>query len=208
MPTTTITASADTYLDETGASPSGGEGVVHCGWTGGDGFQNPLFKFSLSGVGGIVTDAKIQLYLQAVSTEPGTRSGYWGVIKNSTAWVEAEADWDEYATGQNWATAGLDPDDDFEVYPDASFTLPQTTATIYQYTITSLVQYAVANGFSDVTIAAYNQDGGILQQTDCSFAARTSIFDARRPKLIVTTIPGGLINLAGNLRKLAGGIGG
>lgn len=188
MPTTsTIICSADTYLDETGVSPTGGNATFDWGWSGGRGFQNPLLTFNISALKGKVVSATLRLVASATETEPGSRDGMLGVLKPSTPWVESTADWDEYDTGLSWTTAGLDPDNDFAYYPDVQVTVPQVAGT-FDFDVTSLVRYAKQNGLSTVTIGFYNQDGGLAQQTITTFFGRTS-FSAQRPRIIVTTKP-------------------
>jgi len=103
------------------------------------------------------------------------------VTPGSTGWVEAQATWNSYATGNPWSTAG----GDFTATDALDFTAP---TALGNFTITgfgTLAQDAYANRSKLLHIILKNAtEGAILNQI--SFNQRTDATESNRPKLTVT----------------------
>lgn len=206
------TSLKDTTLVETGVSPSGagsnmvvGRRYIDVGIPElGTYLSNALIQFDLATLpsNAIVSSAIMTLRCAGPSTT-GPAFTILG-IDPAKAWVEAEADWDEYATGSLWTAPGGDFDPLITDIPD---NLP-TTVGDKTYDVTTIVQSQFTDQ-SQTTI-------GVLMYYDiatvdyATFITKEFGISARWPRLSITyTEPvQGVVNLVGNLRKLAGGIGG
>jgi hypothetical protein len=104
------------------------------------------------------------------------------VHRLTQAWVEAQATWNIYSTGNSWASAV----GDYDATADATFVAPALIDQTVDVDITTLVQEWV-NGTSNLglllkvqTISA--NKGGVFESSDNATAGR-------RPKLVVTYGP-------------------
>lgn len=98
------TGHIDTYIDEANATTNNGSaanlGVLD--YSGSD-EQRAILKFDLTDLpdNSTITGAHLQCYIELISVD--STYGCYGLKRD---WVEAEATWNIYSTGNSWATAG------------------------------------------------------------------------------------------------------
>lgn len=130
---------ADTYLEEDSPTAANGSSssLFIAGTVGG--LNHTLFLFDISSVTGTIVSADLQLELVG-----GTATGEGVLINRLTqAWVESQATWNVYSTGNNWAAAG----GDYTTDQQDTGTLPATIAngTIWTMSLLNLAQDAIDN---------------------------------------------------------------
>lgn len=189
MPSAVLDCDADTTLDETGVAPLGGSSVMLVGAALvspefpelGRGLYNSLLKFNISSVPAGVDILSGTLTLNC--TIPAGSAEDFSVLQvdPTKAWIEAEADWDEYATGSNWDTAG----GDIDVDGGESFaTLPTSTGAVTLNVLSNVVN-AHNRAIDSITLLLYYSDA----DTDvATFSSREDAVSANRPTLTVTWI--------------------
>lgn len=105
-----------------------------------------------------------------------------------TAWVETEANWNVYSTGNSWASAG----GDFTTTDKATTTVDATAAigTTYDWDVTALTQWFQANAteIADWLIKGTNETDPLMR---ARFASREHATASYRPKLVITYTAGG-----------------
>lgn len=102
------TSGIDTYLAQWQATSNKGTGTnINIGESnaGTDRRQRALIKYDLSSIvsGSVVSAATLSLWLYLDEANVG---GDWKIYRQLTAWVESQATWNIYSTGNNWTTAG------------------------------------------------------------------------------------------------------
>lgn len=105
---TTLPATVDTYISSTDPTVNYGAATT---FTVGEGFGSTaiyrgLIKFDLSLIppGATINRARVRMVTQGESSnEPNLTMYFYRQLK---AWVEGEATWNIYSTGNAWATAG------------------------------------------------------------------------------------------------------
>lgn len=110
MASVTLNPSADTKIISTIPTTNFGtdaDGIDVGEWKGGSGdVRRSLMKFDLSSIpaGSEITSATLRLYDTGADLATNTRTMFANRLKR--AWVETEATWNQYSSGNNWATAG------------------------------------------------------------------------------------------------------
>lgn len=94
-----------------------------------------LIKFDLSSIpsGATISSAVLSLWTK---TDYATDNSTFKVHRVKRNWVEAQATWNIYSTGNNWGTAGADHADDFDSTEHASraFSATETIDAETQFT--------------------------------------------------------------------------
>lgn len=141
-----------------------------------------ILKFDFSALPASVinlTSATLSVYFHTVGA--GTPEGRTYKAKRLTqlGWVEAQASWDDYSTGNAWAVAG----GDFTATDEASATVPAVGNWI-DFDVADLVRYAIDN---DSEIAHYiimdNDEAGADQAQ--FYSSREATQTTLRPKLVI-----------------------
>jgi hypothetical protein len=166
-------------------------------WDTGD-RKHTVMKFTgLSNVGaGTVTNAKIRLYCVANNGNNPTTQVY-ALRRN---FVESQATWNIYSTGNNWGTAGaLNTTSDYNNSLLAS-QLITTTGQYYEFSGAAVDAYvqAIVSGGSDFGLLLI--DSGFAAPAALDHEANyrsTEGTDAQRPELVFdhTAAGGGSVNL-------------
>lgn len=209
MPSAVLDCDADTTLDETSGTPLGGEVTLQVGAALvdpeipelGRGLYNSLLKFDISSVPAGVDILSSTLTLNC--TIPAGSAEDFSVLQvdPAKAWVEAEADWDEYATGSNWDTAG----GDIDVAGGESFTTLPTSTGAAAFNVLANVVNAHNRAIDSITLLLYYSDADTAV---AAFSSREDVTPANRPTLTVTWI-GSESSAAGgdSFQKFTGHIG-
>ena len=107
MPTLTLTPSADAFL--LSHEPDANAGSTAAFWVGESSvwaqIYRGLIKFDLSSLpaGAEITSCVLSLYCYA---DQSTNARTYRVYRQKRAWVEGQATWNIYSTGNSWQTAG------------------------------------------------------------------------------------------------------
>lgn len=139
-----------------------------------------LIKFDLSNIpaNAVISSATLSLYCTA---ELSDNAGTFRVYRQKRAWVEAQATWNIYATGNNWATAGGFHANDCEQTDIGSRVLTATE------TLNEFKDFAL----TPTTKAALDLGNGWLIKPDSElnnthfFSSSDEATAANRPKLVV-----------------------
>ena len=103
-----------------------------------DGAIRSILQFDFSAIPPVtITSATLSL---TVKSGDGDGRSYWAYRLTQTAWVELQATWNEYSTGNSWASAG----GDFTVTDGNTVVVP-TVGQQADWDVTSLVQYFINN---------------------------------------------------------------
>lgn len=148
-----------------------------------------LIKFDLSPIpaGSTIDNATLTLTQYA-----GSNTDTLAVFRVHRAWVEAQATWNIYSTGNNWGTAGCNnTTNDREAANIGSLSVG-TTAGAKNWTLTaSKIQEMITGG-------VFTNNGFIVLQTSAAAATASHLFRssdygtaADRPKLVVNYTEGG-----------------
>lgn len=112
MPTLTVQSSGvnDTFLDygaPTSNNGSAEQGIAGCMF-GSPNHYRLLLKFDISSIpaGAVITSATLSLWYGTLFGSNAT--GTIEVYRVKRAWVENQATWNIWSTGNNWSTAGCD----------------------------------------------------------------------------------------------------
>ena len=99
----------DTYLAQgSPTSNTGSEAEFNLSKVSGNELRGLLrFDFSSLPDGVTISDAKLGLYYEGATGDPVGETVYACEV-TQPAWVELEATWNVYSTGNNWAVAGGD----------------------------------------------------------------------------------------------------
>jgi hypothetical protein len=115
-PTTTIQpSSADTYIRDTATTTNFGTAIAMVSGDGSGSLDQKnrfLVKFDYSSVpaSAAVTNANVELYEFDAADGAGLGSWTMEVRRCLRNWVETQATWNIYSTGNNWTTAGAGSD--------------------------------------------------------------------------------------------------
>ena len=144
--TTVQPATADTFISEAAKTTNYGSDSglkVYANVPAGDYRRFSLLKFDFSSVvpaGATITLATLSLYAH-VANGPEDLSAYRLL---NTDWVEGQATWNEYATGNGWITAGaLDTSADFTTDNAATCHVVNNYPAWHNFDVTDQVQIAV-----------------------------------------------------------------
>lgn len=138
MAQTSLTSSADTMLLDTGATTNySTETQMYVGeYNGGAQIGRSLVKFDLSSLSGkTISSATLRLTDLGSDFASNTRTMHvYRLLRN---WVEAEATWNVYSSGNNWGTAGAgNSTTDYNSTSLGSLSIDATESAGEQYDIT------------------------------------------------------------------------
>lgn len=185
-PTLTVQPSSkDTYIDSSHSTTNYGGNdrfFVGVGYVG-------IIEFSLSGLpsGSVVTSATMSLYwAQNAGITGGEVVDCYRVLR--TDWVESEATWNIFKTGNNWTTAGCNSNgNDYTTTHASSFTLPAPAVGINHFQdcdVKDMVIDSVSAG-NDAIFKVRMADAGVI----AVFLSKEHVTSANRPKLVIEYIP-------------------
>jgi hypothetical protein len=146
-----------------------------------------LIKFDLSSLASdvLITSATLHLYEDSASDAAGVGAHAVALHRVLRNWVEAQATWNIYSTGNNWGTAGAGNDTDRTAAASATLSLDGTSANAYvQWTgLAADVQAMLAaNNFGWLVQALTAEELGA--QCFNKFKTSDEVL-AKRPKLEV-----------------------
>jgi len=179
------TTGLDTYTDYYNATTNyATSGVLHLGSSGGTP-QSGLLAFS--GLSVLPAYSRIQsavltLYL-ATKGRDATLSVY-GLLRN---WVEAEATWNIYSTGNAWQTVGGFGALDRDASAVGSVAISSTGAK--DITVTALVQAWVNSGRANYGFSL--SEDYVSNNTYNDYVSSSGATSTQRPKLVVEYFRGG-----------------
>jgi hypothetical protein len=187
------TGTADTQIHEASATTNYGTDTTGevTKYGAGD-WTRVLLKFTgITNIpaGSNVTAVTIDFYHDAAGQD--TSAHTFSFYKLSRAWVEGQATWNQYSSGNNWATAGGMGTGDAAASASASVARGGGGGSSYgAYLTVASTSQLVADVQSWVDGTTNN--GWIVDRTDASNDSTYSIFDmhegtdGQRPKLTVT----------------------
>jgi hypothetical protein len=94
------------------------------------------FDFSALPEGAVISAATLNLYYYAHPLSDAVGRTYWAYELTQTGWVEAQATWNIYSTGNSWATAG----GDYTATDGASLVVPAAYGWM-SWNVLALVQH-------------------------------------------------------------------
>lgn len=179
------TAGLDTMIQQVGPNTNFGtfDSLIVGKRTGVAGPERALIEFDLSGLPDAAVISSTTFSLYRTTGEPSSVT--IEVFRVKRAWVESQATWNIYSTGNSWQTAGCSGANDVESSAIGSLSVPAT------------------NGFKDwaltpTTKAALDLGNGWLcKATDEAtnlgqwFASSDNATSANRPKLVIVYTEGG-----------------
>lgn len=129
----------DTYIDEANATTNNGSatniGILD--YSGSD-EQRGLLKFDMSDLpaSASITSAHLQVYVELISV-----SATYGAYGLKRDWVEGEATWNIFSTGNNWGTAGAkNTSSDIDSAAQDTDTTGTSSGVWMQFDVTDWVQ--------------------------------------------------------------------
>lgn len=134
-------------------------------------------NLSLIPTGAIIQNATLRLYLVTTSGSGLITVNTHEVTKN---WVESQATWNQYSTGNNWATTG----GDYNSFVIGSFTVDATLGVYYNISLNTTILQAELNN------ATYY--GWLLKGSSENIGVNNKIFNSSealanvRPQLVIT----------------------
>ena len=178
-------------------SGSSGDIVVGKDKTSGNVHRIAL-EFDLSDIpsGSVVNSATLTLWMDVPGSQRATTSATAQVFKLRRDWIETQATWNSYTTGNNWSTAGAgntSTDRESTVVGSHTLTTGDGTGSQHDFTLTASEITSMLNSNNGFLIQASSENNNAYQ-----FRSSESSTSAQRPKLVVNYSPGGggfLINL-------------
>lgn len=127
--TSTIDGSKDTAIMEDQPTTNFGGGTyLQCRSSAGGNNRRSIFSFDMPSLNGTISDVNVFLYFYSVANGGGMQVD---VHELSQAYVESEATWNVYSTGNNWASAG----GDYVASSTVSTIIPTTTIAFYNFSL-------------------------------------------------------------------------
>ena len=128
MASATLDALIDTYINSSQTTTNYGEGTQVILASG----KSGLFKFDFSGIpsGSIIDSATLRIKVEAVVN---SSDAIFNIYRVYRAWVEGEATWNVYSTGNSWGTAGC-----------LNTTTDRTSTVMGTKTINDVQEYSIA----------------------------------------------------------------
>lgn len=185
-PTSSYNGTRDTFIKE--ETPSTNYGTQTTIEVDGDDPESTgrdswgIIKWDLSTIpsGTTVLAAMITIYI----TNPGNA---YNIYRMKRDWLETEATWNIYSTGNNWETPGAQGTND-----RGSASLGSTPAAVTgrRYIMLNSSGIDLVQGWVDGTISNYGVIIGHLTRTNgLDFSSREGTTASQRPKLTVITAP-------------------
>lgn len=149
--------------------------------TVGSGNRRTLIKFNLDALPAIATLKTVKLSL-CVRTDDSANARTFRVYRTKRAWVEAQATWNIYSTGNNWSTAGGFHANDCEQTDigSADFSASETPYAFKDFSLTPTTKTALDLGNGWLIKADTEADDLYY------FFSSDWSTDAERPKLTIT----------------------
>lgn len=150
MAQVTLSSPSDTWLDNTNVTTNfGTSGDMYVGeYSSGSQVSRSLIKWDLSSIptGSTITGATMRL--RDIGTNLSSNNRSMKVYRCLRAWVENEATWNVYSSGNSWATAGAgNTTSDREATDIGSITMPATeVGQYYEITLTAAKVQEMFNG--------------------------------------------------------------
>lgn len=193
-PTTTIQpASKDTLLNQGAPTTNYGSNNVlavesACGaGCAGNYNERTIIDFSLTSLptGAIITSSTLSLYYENSAGSPSGRTVWvYPIIGAGVNWVQAQATWNVYSTGNNWGTAG----GDYSTTNGASTTVPSSTNVWMNWTVTSLVSSFWSNGTTTHFLLKDGTEGNNPAKQELFWSSDYAVDTTKRPKLVINYI--------------------
>ncbi|MBA2704915.1 MAG: DNRLRE domain-containing protein [Blastocatellia bacterium] len=144
-----------------------------------------LYKFDLSSIpsGATISSATLSLYAE---TDRANNAGTYRVFRQKRAWVEAQASWNVYSTGNSWGAAGGFDATDCEQTDigSLSLTASETLNVFKDWTLT-------ASAIQEMITGGTFTNNGFLIKTDAeaddayNFTSSDGATAGNRPKLVI-----------------------
>lgn len=191
------TTGLDTFMSSGNATTNYGSAnylsIGHDAAPAGLGVARTLIKFDLSGIppNERVVSATLSLW---VSLDNSSNARTISVYRVLRAWVEGQATWNVYSTGNNWGTAGCSNTSTDREAADIG-----TAAISASPGVGTEIQIALTPAKVQDWITGAVTNNGILLKVDTEsgdeiqYDSSGSATAGERPKLVITTISGRVI---------------
>ena len=207
------TAGLDTFISNFAATTNYGTSAeLQVGESNADAaVQRGLLKFDLSSIpsGSTITSAILTLTLYHAGSFRASNNRTMYANRMKRAWVESEATWNIYSSGNNWATAGGGTnasDVDFTAFGNVAMTTSDADESEKSITLSaSLVQEWLDGTFTNnglmLSMGTESDDMYIFHSSDGATSSK-------RPKLVITYTSNTSISkflgiVQANLKKIA-----
>lgn len=195
----TYSGTDDTQLKANAATTNyGSSGSMDVNKYGVGDHANALVKFTgLSSITGPVTVSSATLYLYYTGPTSGSDTHTIDVHRVLRAWVEAQATWNVYSTGNSWTTAGgLSDGNDRVATVSASFALIGNTSPSY----VAFTGAQLATDIENIINGVNTNNGFLVERSDAGDDTNFRVFassegsDGQRPYLDITyTVAGATV---------------
>ena len=189
MPTYTTqpdaTAGIDTWLDDLSATTNRGTQttfyVAHYDDRGDNKEGKAVIRFAASEIprGSRVITGTLSLYV----TNLGSTAQPIIIGETLKPWVEDEATWNIYSSGNNWSTAGGAEGKDYTTKGSPAASTPGSAGSTFEQDVTNIVRRRSMN--TRVFDFFMVQDGTTEMSSQTNFDSSDSSTSGRRPELVV-----------------------
>lgn len=181
----------DTYLDHHNTTTNWGDyEYISIGDYDGDYYFRTLIGFAVASIPGDPVLDLVEFSLYQIANY-ATNARIVRVFRLKRDWVESEATWNIYSTGNSWATAGGFGSDDCEQTDIGYLSIPATgTQQYYTWTLTPTSKADLDLGYGWMVKA--DTENSDYHDWISSDSAST----AQRPKLVIEYTPGTSVSLS------------
>ncbi len=174
----------DTYLNQTNPTTNyGGSTTLRVASDIANGAERPLLKFDFSSLpdGAVISAAVLSLRYYAKYGAVGGRT-YWAYELTQTEWVELEATWNNYKSGNAWAAAGGD-----YIEGDGASTIVPSLSGWMNWNVLALVQHFQSSHGKVAHFLVRDSDESADPYCIAYFRSNAYPTDITlRPKLVIT----------------------